>query len=421
MTFHNSRSFAQEEDQIDLLAPYRDKFYIPKHEAGEDCIYFCGNSLGLQPKSTPNALAQELKDWQQLAVEGHFHAKNPWMPYHELLTSGLQEISGALAHEVVAMNSLTTNLHLMMVSFYRPTAERYKILVESDAFPSDRYAVESQVAFHGYDPSDAIIVLKPREGEVILRDADICDYIAEHGHEIALVMMGGVNYYTGQFFDIKSITQAAHEADAMIGWDLAHAAGNVLLDLHNTGPDFAVWCTYKYLNSGPGSVGCAFVHDRHSEDAKLPRFTGWWGHDKETRFLMRDAYTPIKGAEAWQLSNPPILSLAAIKSSLTIFEEIGMAALRQKSIRLTNYFEYLLKELIGDRIEMITPSDSDHRGCQLSIKINNGGRDIHKKCIEKGLIVDWREPDVIRAAPVPLYNSYMDVYRAAHIIQSVLL
>lgn len=427
MNFEATESFAGKTDEEDSLKNFREKFYIPKRELGEDVLYFTGNSLGLQPKTTKSYIEQELKDWATFGVEGHFHAKNPWLPYHEFVTEQLAKIVGAKKSEVVAMNSLTVNLHLLMVSFYRPTNERYKIMIESDAFPSDKYAVKSQIAFHagfGFQvsgfKSDALIELKPRENETTLRTEDILKTIEENSDSLALVLLGGVNYYTGQKFDFATITKAGQKAGAIVGFDLAHAAGNVELKLHDWNADFAAWCSYKYLNAGPGGIAGIFVHERHHENENLPRFAGWWGHDKETRFLMDDEFIPIKSAEGWQLSNPPIFQLAALKASLDIFEEAGMKNLVEKSKKLTGYLEFLLDKIETDRIEIITPSDENQRGCQLSIRVKNADKNLFKAISEKGVIADWREPDVIRVAPVPLYNSFMDCWRFVGILKNCL-
>ena len=342
------------------------------------------------------------------------------MPYHEFLTKAMAEVVGAKESEVVVMNTLTVNLHLMMVSFYKPTASRFKILIEHDAFPSDRYAVASQLRYHGYTPEEGLIALKARQGEYCLRMEDIEQVIEEEGHNIALVMLGNTNYYTGQYFDMKRITQLAHEKGCKVGFDCAHGAGNVPLELHEAGADFAVWCTYKYLNSGPGSVGAAFVHERHAGTTNIPRFEGWWGHNKQTRFIMRDDFEPIYGVESWQLSNPPILSLAAIKASLEIFHEAGIQRLRNKSIQLTGYMESLLHELTNDKISIITPADPTQRGAQLSIRVRDANKALFNRLSENGVIADWREPDVIRVAPVPLYNNYSDVFDFVQILKNVI-
>jgi kynureninase len=405
MNYRTGSDFAREMDTKDALAGYRAQFHIPKTKEGKDCVYLCGNSLGLQPKATEKALAQELADWKTLGVEGHFHAKNPWMPYHEFLTKPLANLVGAKPSEVVAMNGLTVNLHLMMVSFYRPTQVRHKIVIEAQAFPSDHYAVASQIRFHGFDPATSLIELKPGE--------DVEALIAREGKTIALILIGGVHYYSGQLFDMEKITKAGHKAGAIVAFDLAHAAGNVPLALHDWDVDFACWCSYKYLNSGPGSVAGCFVHERHAKNSDLPRFAGWWGHDKKTRFKMGPNFEVMEGAEGWQLSNPPILSLAAVKASLELFDEIGMQKLREKSLRLTGYMEFLLDNLKADAFTILTPRNPEERGCQLSILMKRNGRAVFDALTANGVICDWREPDCIRVAPVPLYNSFADVYRFA--------
>ncbi len=412
-----SRKFAEQLDREDPLAGYRDQFHIPKQANGEDYLYFTGNSLGLQPKTTRSFVEQELDDWARLGVEGHFHAKNPWMPYHEFLTESTARLVGAYPHEVVVMNSLTVNLHLLMVSFYRPTKERFKIVIEADAFPSDKYAVKSQLRFHGYDPKTALIQLRSQSGDPVIPTQEILDLIEREGDEIALIMIGGVNYYTGQAFEMEKITKAGHAKGCTVGFDLAHGAGNLHLKLHDWGPDFACWCSYKYLNSGPGGISGIFVHDRHSQNRNLPRFEGWWGHNKDNRFKMPDDFEPMVGAEAWQLSNPPILPLAALRASMEIFDKVGMVALREKSERLTGYFEYLISELnTNENVRVITPSDPKQRGCQLSLQAKENGRAIFDRLTERGVIADWREPDVIRLAPVPLYNRFVEVWEFVKIL-----
>ena len=411
MNYEANESFARQMDERDTLKNFRAKFYIPKQANGEDTVYFTGNSLGLQPKTARDYIEQELKDWETLGVEGHFHAQNPWLPYHEFLTEQMAAIVGAKPVETVVMNSLTVNLHLLMVSFYRPTKERYKIVIEAGAFPSDQYAVQSQIKFHGFDIENSLIELTAREGENCLRIEDIEQTIVENADSIALVLLGGVNYYTGQKFDMRRITEIGQRVGAVVGFDLAHAAGNVELELHDWNVDFAAWCSYKYLNSGPGGIAGVFVHERHSENFDLPRFAGWWGHDKETRFLMGDEFSPMKGAEGWQLSNPPIFQLAALKASLDIYEDAGLKALVEKSKKLTGYLECLLGEIPDERISVITPADEKMRGCQLSIRVGNADKNLFKQISERGVIADWREPDVIRVAPVPLYNSFADVYK----------
>lgn len=419
--YESNESFAQKMDETDALKHFREKFYLPKQSNGDDALYFTGNSLGLQPKNTRNYIEQELKDWETFGVEGHFHAKNPWMPYHENVTASLAKIVGAKPLEVVAMNSLTVNLHLLMVSFYRPTAARNKIIIEAGAFPSDQYAVKSQIKFHGFVVENSLIELQPRADETVLRTEDILQTIAENADSVALVLLGGVNYYTGQKFDFERITKAGHDAGAIVGFDLAHAAGNVELKLHDWNVDFAAWCSYKYLNSGPGGIAGAFVHERHSENSDLPRFAGWWGHDKKTRFLMGDEFVPIIGAEGWQMSNPPIFQLAALRASLDVFDEAGMEDLIAKSRELTNYLEFLLSEIKDERIEIITPKNENERGCQLSIRVKNADKNLFKAISERGVIADWREPDVIRVAPVPLYNSFTDCWKFVEILKNCLM
>ena len=420
MEYLNTKEFARQMDSTDPLRPYRNKFYFPKHTNGEQAIYLCGNSLGLQPKSAKKHIEAVLDDWRYLGVKGHFEGAHPFTTYHEILGQQMAKIVGGTKEEVVAMNSLTVNLHLMMVSFYRPAQERYKILIEKNAFPSDQYAVKSQLEFHGYDPKDALIELEPRPGEDILRTEDILDLIEKQGKEIALIMIGGLNYYTGQAYDMEKITKKGHAMGCMVGFDLAHGAGNLSLSLHDWDVDFAVWCTYKYMNSGPGGIAGCFVHQRHHKRKDLMRFAGWWGHDKETRFLMDDTFVPIEGAEGWQMSNETVLSMAALKASLEIFEEVGMKAIVKKSRLLTRYLEFLIEELKSDRIQIITPKEIDARGAQLSIRVVNSDKSLFKAISEKGVIADWREPDVIRIAPAPLYNSFMDVYNFVQILRTEL-
>lgn len=362
-------------------------------------------------------MMQELTDWKNLGVEGHFHGKHPWMPYHEFVAENAAYVVGAKPSEVVMMNGLTANLHLMMVSFYRPTKTRYKILIEYTPFPSDIYAVQSQAKFHGFDPADAIIKMKPRDGEHTLRQEDIEEVIAREGQGIALILLGGVHYYTGQFFDIARITEAGHKLGCMVGFDLAHAAGNVLLKLHDWNVDFACWCSYKYLNAGPGAVAGAFVHERHAKSFDLPRFAGWWGNDKSVRFKMGPQFQPMTGAEGWQLSNPPIFALAPARVSLDIFREAGMDNLRSKSTQLTAYLEYLLHNLKLGSLKIMTPANDAERGCQLSITVQDNGRGVFDALQKAGVVCDWREPDCIRVAPVPLYNSFSDVYRFVEIFK----
>lgn len=415
MEYQFTRDFALSMDAKDPLKAFREKFYIPQAE-GKDMIYFTGNSLGLQPKSTEAFLKQELEDWKNLGVEGHFHGKNPWFYYHHFLQNQMAAIVGAQPSEVVAMNSLSTNLNLLMVSFYQPKGKRNKILIEQSAFPSDLYAVQQQIKFHGGNPDTDLIEVKADENEYISTEAFL-QAIEEHKDSLALIMVGGVNYYTGQFFDIKKITQAAHEAGAIAGWDLAHAAGNVALHLHDWGVDFAAWCSYKYLNSGPGGISGVFVHEKHGNNPDLPRFAGWWGNDENTRFKIPKTFVPQAGAAGWQMSNAPILPMAAHKASLQLFEEAGMDRLIQKSKLLTGYLEFLLKHV--PQIQILTPSNHEERGCQLSLTTDpSKGRGLFEFLVNKHVIADWREPNVIRVAPVPLYNSFEDVWNFVEIIQS---
>jgi kynureninase len=410
--FEASKDFAVAMDKRDPLATYRDRFCIPKTKRGDDSIYLCGHSLGLQPKTVGDYVEQELKEWAALGVEAHFRAKNPWMPYHRLLSEQTATLVGAKPEEVVVMNSLTVNLHLLMVSFYRPTAKRHKILVERGAFPSDQYAVKSQIAFHGFDLS-SLVELTPRSGESCIQDGDIDSLIAREGDSIALILLGGVNYATGQAFDLARVVEAGHRKGCVVGFDLAHAAGNLPLRLHDCGPDFAVWCSYKYLNGGPGCVGGCFVHERHANSHGLPRFAGWWGHDEDSRFEMGPDFQPMSGADGWQLSNPSILSMAALRASMDIFQAAGMEQLRTKSLSMTGYLEFLLGQNSSHHFSMITPCDPSRRGAQISIRIPRNGREICDELAEEGVIGDWREPDTFRVAPVPLYNSYLDVYNFA--------
>jgi len=420
MLYKSGIHFAKAQDQNDPLAHYRDKFHIPKTSEGNEWLYFTGNSLGLQPKQTKNHINQELEDWANLGVEGHFEAKNPWLPYHEFLTESMAEIVGAKPIEVVVMNTLTTNLHLLMVSFYQPTRTKFKIVIESDAFPSDRYAVETQLKFHGFDPTESLIEWSPKDGETLLNIDDLASILDTQGDEIALLLIGGVNYYTGQYLDLKKIAKLGHQHGCKVGIDLAHGVGNILPNLHDSGVDFAAWCTYKYMNSGPGSLGGIFVHERHAYDESLKRFAGWWSQNKDTRFDMRQPLDIIPGAEGWQLSNPPILSMAAIKASLELFSEVGMPALRKKSIRLTGYLEYLILELQNEHISIITPKDPEQRGCQLSIQVRNADKSLHTKLSQANVITDWRTPDVIRCAPVPFYNSFEDVFNMVETLKTML-
>lgn len=418
--FKNDLSFAQAMDQKDPLKTYRQKFLFPKHD-GREVVYFTGNSLGLQPVTTRAYIQQELEDWEKFGVEGHFLAKNPWLSYHELLTGKMAKIVGALPQETVMMNQLTVNLHLLMVSFYRPTKQRYKILCEAKAFPSDQYALQSQVKFHGYSVEDALVEVAPREGEYHIRHEDILSAIEKNKDSLALVMIGGVNYFSGQVFDMKAITEAGHQAGAIVGFDLAHGAGNLELKLHDWQVDFAAWCSYKYLNSGPGSVAGAFVHEKHLKNTELPMFAGWWGHDKETRFLMDSTFVPMETAERWQLSNAPVFSMAACRASLDLFDEVGIPALIEKSRKLTAYLEFIVNDINSKKnncLEIITPKEN--RGCQISIVAHGYGKALYNKLIENGVIPDWREPNVIRCAAVPMYNSFEDLYRFGEVLGKLL-
>lgn len=427
--FLNTPEHAAELDNNDSLSAFREEFYFPFLH-GRKAIYFTGNSLGLQPKATQDAILTELEDWANFGVEGHFHARNPWYSYHEILSESAAKIVGAEPSEVVMMNQLTVNLHLLMISFYRPTASKYKIICEAKAFPSDQYALESQVKLHGFNPADAIIEIHPREGEYCIRHEDIFKAIEEHQQELALVMIGGVNYYTGQVFDMKTITAKAHAAGALVGFDLAHAAGNIELHLNHWGVDFACWCSYKYLNSGPGSVAGAFVHQKHHHQ-NLLRLAGWWGHDKQTRFKMEKGFSPIPTAEGWQLSNAPILSMAAHKASLQLFEKAGMDQLIAKSKLLKAYTEFIIENVntqLGEQkgtLQMITPlsnnpGDYFGSGCQVSIVAKGYGKKLFEDLMAHSVIADWREPNVIRIAPVPLYNSFKDVYDFGQILLHIM-
>ncbi len=407
-------------DRDDTLARFRDRFHFPEPKDGVEPIYFTGNSLGLMPKKAKGYVDEELDDWARLAVAGHLNARHPWLPYHEFLTEQMAAIVGAKPIETVVMNSLTVNLHLLMVSFFKPDGDRRRVVIEKGAFPSDQYAIESQMRCHGLDPRECLIELAPRDGEATLRTEDIIGRIEREGRSIAMIMLGGVNYYSGQAFDMKAITAAGHRAGATVGFDLAHAAGNIDLKMHDWDADFAVWCTYKYLNGGPGAVGGAFVHERHARSFDLCRLAGWWGHDKETRFLMGPEFKPLAGAEGWQVSNPPILQMAALRASLEIFAEVGIPALVAKSQKLTAYLESLIDEVGDDRIEIITPREPAERGCQLSIRVKNGDRGLHERVVQRGVYADWREPGVIRVAPVPLYNTFAEAAAFAQILKECL-
>lgn len=419
MQFENTLAFAKQLDANDSLREFRSKFLFPQHD-GKDAIYFCGNSLGLQPKATRDYILKQLDNWAAYGVEGHFKTDTPWMYYQKTTKESLAKLIGAKAIEVVAMNQLTVNLHLMMVSFYRPTSTRYKIIMEGGAFPSDQYAMESQVRFHGFNPDDAIIEITPRAGEYTLREEDIIATIEQHKDSVALVMMGGVNYYTGQFYPLKEITAKAHEVGAFCGFDLAHAMGNVPMQLHDWDVDFAMWCSYKYLNSSPGGISGIYIHEKHSTNPSTPRFAGWWGHKEDVRFQMKKGYIPEPGAEGWQMSNVPVLTMAAHRAALDLFDEAGLSNLREKSLKLTAFMEYVVREAntkIGfEKFIIITPSNPDSRGAQLSIICKEGGKKVFDELTEKGIIGDWREPEVLRFAPVPLYNSFEDVYRFGEIL-----
>ena len=407
---HTGLDFALDQDKNDPLAHFRERFHLPKTDSGEPFIYFCGNSLGLQPDTASQFINEELDAWRQYGVEGHFHAKRPWMPYHEFLTQYSAEIVGALEKEVVVMNSLSVNLNLLMISFYQPHGKKKKILIEHNAFPSDRYAVQSQLKLHGNHPIDDLIILAPDDGANITTNG-ILDYFDRHGEGIAMVLIGGVNYYTGQAFNMKAITNKAHEHNCLVGFDLAHATGNIELKLHDWGVDFATWCGYKYLNGGPGAPSGVFIHERHLGKSDIPRFEGWWGHDKSTRFQMPDEFVPTASAEAWQLSNPPIFSMAPLLASLELFHEAGIENLRKKSEKLTSYLENLLENELEDEIEIITPKSIEDRGCQLSLRLKTAIPNIMDELHRQGILADWREPDVVRIAPVPLYNTFKDCYQ----------
>jgi kynureninase len=421
--FENTLDFARQLDKEDPLNRFREKFYIPVIH-GKESIYFTGNSLGLQPKTAQEYVLNDLEDWANYGVEGHVHARNPWTAYHEMFPEKLAPILGAIEEEVVVMNQLTINLHLLLITFYQPVKERYKIICEAKAFPSDQYALGSQVLLSGFDPVKSIIEVGPREGEHTIRNEDIIAAINEHGNEVAVVMIGGVNYYTGQVFDMKAITAAAHKIGAFCGFDLAHAVGNVALKLHKWNVDFGCWCSYKYLNSGPGAVAGAFIHQRHIGNKSLRRLTGWWGTNKENRFKMEKKFDPIPTAEGWQLSNSPILNMAAHKASLDIFEEAGFENILEKGKKLSAFLLFVLDDINASRskkvIEIITPRNENEHGCQVSVLMLEKGREIFESLKKNGVIADWREPDVIRLAPVPLYNTFEDIYKSGEIIKNML-
>jgi kynureninase len=423
MTFQNNTAFAAQLDAADPIAPYRNRYLFPKHH-GEPIVYFTGNSLGLQPKGVKEALSQECDDWEKFGVEGHFLAKNPWYSYHEMFAAGAALLVGAKENEVVMMNQLTVNLNLLLISFYRPEGKRKKILFETKPFPSDHYAFASQAMLHGLEPDDVLVEMQPRGGELTLRREDILSKIEHLGDELALVCFGAVNYFTGQYFDLKAIAAAAHKVGARCGFDLAHCAGNLPLQLHDWNVDFACWCTYKYLNSGPGSVGGVFVHEKHATDKSLLRLAGWWGHNKSTRFQMGPDFDPIPTAESWSMSNAPVLNMVAHKVALDMFTEVGMEALRKKAMVLTAYLEFVLSEVersTGQSLQIITPADPQQRGCQLSVIVEGRNKNLVHQLAESGVIVDWREPNVIRMAPVPMYNSFTDVQRFGEIFKRLLV
>jgi kynureninase len=424
MIFKNSLEFAQSLDANDELRTYRDEFHFPKVN-GKQVIYFTGNSLGLQPKRTKLYVDEVMSDWANMAVEGHFYSDKPWWDYQERFAVPLSEIVGAKPSEVGVMNTLTVNLHLLMVSFYNPTPKKYKIICEEKAFPSDQYMFQSQVKFHGFDPKDAIVEIKRREGEANIRLEDVLAKIEEVGSELALVLIGGVNYYTGQVFDMKTITAAGQKQGAYVGWDLAHAAGNIKLDLHDWNVDFAAWCSYKYMNSGPGNASGFFVHEKHHNDKELKRFAGWYGHNKERRFKMEPDFDPVHGADGWQISNLPILSLAPYLASVEMFAEVGMDKLIAKRNLITAYLEFVLheidNELEGAEFEILTPSNQDERGCQLSVYLHGQGRELFERLMKNGVITDWREPNVIRLAPAPFYCSFEDMYDFGQILKDLIL
>jgi len=422
MNYQNNLAFALQLDERDMLKDFRSKFLIPQHN-GHDAIYLCGNSLGLQPKAAKEYINAQLNSWHELGVEGWFNGNDPWLAYHKQLTGTLSSIVGAKENEVTVMNSLTVNLHLLMVSFYKPINKRYKIIMEGGAFPSDQYAIESQVKFHGYDPKDAIIEVFPREGEYTLRTEDIIEIINANADELALSIFSGINYYTGQFFDISAITKTAHKVGAIVGFDLAHAAGNVPVKLHDWDVDFACWCSYKYMNSGPGGISGVFVHEKHFTDKTLNRFAGWWGYQQDKRFLMAPGFQPEQGADGWQVSTAPIMLMTLHKAALDIFAEAGgINALRAKSTALTGYLEFLINEInknnYSEIFKIITPENEKERGCQLSIICNKKAKEIFNYLSQNGVIGDWREPNVIRLSAVPLYNSFKDVFAAAGILNS---
>ncbi|WP_085298805.1 kynureninase [Cognaticolwellia mytili] len=423
MKHENTLAYAQQQDAQDPMAGYREQFHHPVID-GKQVLYFTGNSLGLQPKSAREYVNKELDEWAKLGVEGHFIAENPWVSYHELLTPASARLVGAKESEVVCMGSLTNNLHLLFVSFYKPTAKRFKIISEAKMFPSDRYLLETQARHHGFNPDEAIIEIAPRDGEYLIHEDDIIAAIEEHSDELALVFFGGMNYFTGQLFDMEKLTKTAHQHGALAGFDLAHAAGNVPLEMHKWNVDFAAWCTYKYINSSAGNVAGLFVHERHGDDTSINRFGGWWGHNKERRFLMENTFDPMKGAEGWQLSNAPVMGMAILRASLDIFDEAGIHNLRAKSLKLTSYLEFIFNDVVQQfpdiKLEIITPSNPEQRGAQLSIKLIGTDKSFFDQLTKAGVISDFRSPDVIRLAPAPLYNSFEDVYQFGNTLHSLL-
>jgi kynureninase len=423
MNYENTLTYAKAQDATDSLSSFRDKFHHPIID-GKQVLYFTGNSLGLQPKSAREYVNKELDEWAKWGVEGHFEAENPWVSYHEILTPASARLVGANESEVVCMGTLTNNLHLLFVSFYKPTAKRFKIISEAKMFPSDRYLLETQARHHGLDPDEAIIEISPREGEHLIREEDIIAAIEEHSDELALVFFGGMNYFTGQLFDMKKLTEVAHKHGALAGFDLAHAAGNVPLALHDWDVDFAAWCTYKYINSSAGNVAGLFVNDRHGNNTSINRFGGWWGHNKERRFLMENSFDPMQGAEGWQISNAPVIGMAVLKASLDIFDEAGIQNLREKSLKLTSYLEFIFNDVVSQfpeiQLEIITPENPEQRGAQLSIKLIGTDKSFFEKLTKAGVISDFRSPDVIRVAPAPLYNSFEDVYQFGNTLRGLL-
>lgn len=418
MRFEATRAFAEKMDEKDPLKKFRKQFLFPQHK-GKKAIYFCGNSLGLQPKQTAKAIKQELKDWKNLAIGGYFHAKHPWIYYHENCKQTLSKMMGCQRNEVTVMNALTVNLHLLLLSFYKPTVRRYKIIMEAGAFPSDQYAAETQAKFHGFDPAEAIIEITPRKGEKTLRTEDIVQSIESNKDSLCLVLLGGINYYTGQLYDLAAVTAAAHNAGAIAGYDLAHIAGNVPMQLHKWKADFAVWCSYKYLNAGPGAVSGLYIHAKHANNKGYSRLGGWWGNAESTRFQMKKGFIPKANVDGWQLSTAQVFNMVALKASLQLFEKAGIKNIRKKSILLTAYLEFLLQQLTNINFEVITPADPDQRGAQLSLFFKTNGKAIHQALTSKGIIVDYREPGVIRVAPAPLFNTFKEVYKFYEIVMKV--